>query len=869
MMTPLKEWLKPPRSLLIILFLLTLVSVSALGWFGWKLLEQERVVEAQRAQDRVEQAADRIAATMRGTLAETGERLGAWAASPPSDGKPDEGLLLILTESSLAAFPPERLLYRPFPSPEPEAAPDLFAEGEVLEFQQSQPVRALEWYRNLAQSKDPAVRAGALMRMGRVLRKTAPGEPTRKVYAQLAAIHGVRVAGAPAELVGWHALCELPGRPGDTEALKAGLLGARWHLTRGQFEYYWSEASRMSGREASPPAEPVALAEAASLAWGQRMREPNARGQGIVLVDGRPFFLIWRGSTGRRAVLVTRPDSMMKPALAGNQFFVAAVDSDGRALAGQYPRPSGSHRTDLEGRGYAVRTAAESQLPWTLYVTGSQSALDGGMLTRQRFLLLGISVMVLFLIAGTYFIARAIRREMEVSRMQSDFVSAVSHEFRSPLTSIRQLSEILMLGRVPNEERRHIYYETLVRETARLQRLVESLLNFGHMEAGARQYRFEELEAATLVERVVGEFAPQIAGAGRQIEVHGAGLSMPARSRPRGALRGSSKPGGQCAQVLAELPHCMGGMGGSKRICGDPRARSRSGHSSLGTQSHLPEVRTRNRVRGGECERLRSWPGHGAPYRGGPWGHDQSGQRTRPGEHVYHAAARGGAAMTRILVVEDEPGIALGLEDDLKMEGYEVETVGDGVAATRRARETAFDLILLDVMLPGKDGFEVCRELRHAGLRTPILMLTAKTQEAEKVMGLELGADDYVTKPFGTRELRARIKALLRRGNGEQELERCRFGDVEVDFQRGELRRAGNAVDLTPIEFKLLALFIRARGRVLSRDRLLAGAWGPDTFASERIVDNHIVNLRRKIEQDPANPRYLRNVRGLGYRFDG
>jgi DNA-binding response OmpR family regulator len=225
--------------------------------------------------------------------------------------------------------------------------------------------------------------------------------------------------------------------------------------------------------------------------------------------------------------------------------------------------------------------------------------------------------------------------------------------------------------------------------------------------------------------------------------------------------------------------------------------------------------------------------------------------------------------MTRILVVEDEPGIALGLEDDLKMEGYDVETVGDGIAAARRARETAFDLILLDVMLPGKDGFEVCRELRHAGLRTPILMLTAKTQEAEKVMGLELGADDYVTKPFGTRELRARIKALLRRGNGEADLDCCRFGDVEVDFQRGELRRRGKPVELTPIEFKLLAQFIRARGRVLSRERLLAGAWGPDTFASERIVDNHIVNLRRKIEEDPANPRFLRNVRGLGYRFDG
>jgi two-component system alkaline phosphatase synthesis response regulator PhoP len=225
--------------------------------------------------------------------------------------------------------------------------------------------------------------------------------------------------------------------------------------------------------------------------------------------------------------------------------------------------------------------------------------------------------------------------------------------------------------------------------------------------------------------------------------------------------------------------------------------------------------------------------------------------------------------MTRILVVEDEPGIALGLEDDLKMEGYEVEVLGDGAEAARLARQTAFDLILLDVMLPGKDGFEVCRELRRAGLRTPILMLTARTQEAEKVLGFELGADDYVTKPFGTRELRARIKALLRRASAEPAVETYRFGEVEVDFERGELRRNGQALELTPIEFKLLALFVHARGRVMSRNRLLAGAWGPDTYASDRIVDNHIANLRRKIEPDPANPIYLRNLRGLGYRFDG
>jgi two-component system alkaline phosphatase synthesis response regulator PhoP len=226
--------------------------------------------------------------------------------------------------------------------------------------------------------------------------------------------------------------------------------------------------------------------------------------------------------------------------------------------------------------------------------------------------------------------------------------------------------------------------------------------------------------------------------------------------------------------------------------------------------------------------------------------------------------------MKRILIVEDEPGIALGLEDDLTMEGYEVAVEHDGVVGSRRARETAFDLIVLDIMLPGKDGFEVCRELRRAGVRTPILMLTAKTQEAEKVMGFELGADDYVTKPFGTRELRARIKALLRRSGGEREPESdCfRFADVEVDFRRGELRRDGRAVDLTPLEFKLMSVFVRSKGRVLSREHLLTEAWGPNTFGSERIVDNHIANLRKKIERDPLNPRYLRNVRGLGYRFE-
>ena len=224
--------------------------------------------------------------------------------------------------------------------------------------------------------------------------------------------------------------------------------------------------------------------------------------------------------------------------------------------------------------------------------------------------------------------------------------------------------------------------------------------------------------------------------------------------------------------------------------------------------------------------------------------------------------------MKRILVVEDEPAIAFGLQLDLKNEGYDVEIESDGESALQRARQETFDLILLDVMLPRKDGFEVCRELRRGGSKTPVIMLTAKAQEAEKVLGLEIGADDYVTKPFSPRELRARVKAALRR-TAEDDLPICRFGDAEVDFGRCELRRAGKPVELTALEFKLLTAFVRNGGKVLSRARLLDLVWGHGTFVTDRVVDNHVVTLRKKVEPEPSEPRYIVSVRGLGYRFDG
>ena len=224
--------------------------------------------------------------------------------------------------------------------------------------------------------------------------------------------------------------------------------------------------------------------------------------------------------------------------------------------------------------------------------------------------------------------------------------------------------------------------------------------------------------------------------------------------------------------------------------------------------------------------------------------------------------------MARILIAEDDRDIAMGLEDDLRDEGYQVTVVGDGESASATAQSETFDLILLDVMLPRKDGFEVCRALRKAGVTTPVIMLTARAQEVERVFGLEIGADDYVTKPFSPRELRARIKAMLRRSQPQPSAIHS-FGDIEVDFGRAEVRRDGKAVDMTPIEFRLLAAFVQRRGRVLSREQLLDAAWGRGVHVTDRAVDAHIVNLRRKIEPSPQAPRYLLSIRGLGYRFDG
>jgi len=225
----------------------------------------------------------------------------------------------------------------------------------------------------------------------------------------------------------------------------------------------------------------------------------------------------------------------------------------------------------------------------------------------------------------------------------------------------------------------------------------------------------------------------------------------------------------------------------------------------------------------------------------------------------------------KLLLVEDEAGLRLTLSDRLASEGYAVETASDGQSGFERAAGGGYDLVVLDVMLPRMNGFDVCRELRRRGVETPILMLTARGQVVDKVVGLKLGADDYLTKPFDAAELVARLEALLRRRPSAPRPggDAYRFGDIVVDFRRMEVTRGGQAVDLSAREFKLLRHFIEHRGATLSRDELLTEVWGYDEMPLTRTVDVHVAGLRQKIEANPKAPEYILTIHGLGYKFAG
>jgi two-component system alkaline phosphatase synthesis response regulator PhoP len=228
--------------------------------------------------------------------------------------------------------------------------------------------------------------------------------------------------------------------------------------------------------------------------------------------------------------------------------------------------------------------------------------------------------------------------------------------------------------------------------------------------------------------------------------------------------------------------------------------------------------------------------------------------------------------MKRILVIEDEPQMLLGLRDNLELEGYEVQTASDGEEGITKAGSFNPDLVILDVMLPKKNGFDVCRELRTRSTSLPIVMLTARSAETDKVLGLELGADDYVTKPFSITELLARVRAVLRRAGTQRQAgtaDLVHIGDIEIDFKLHQARRGNSRIEFTAREFDLLRYFVQHTGRVVTREQILNEVWGYEEFPTTRTIDNFVAKLRQKIERAPHAPEHILTIHGSGYKFVG
>jgi signal transduction histidine kinase len=499
----------------------TLLSAGSLSWLGWQMLRQDADVEAQRQQERDDHQADLAVQSLERALATTEDRLADWVSRPdtPIPEPGDGGVIVTFTAATAVPSPSSHLLFFPDIPHQPEPPSQLFADGEVAEFQQHDALRAATIFRRLAASPDRAVRAAALMRLGRTLRAAGRLADSLDIYANMAALGDVSVVGLPANLVARsariQALIALDRRNDaqrEARALGEDLIGARWRLTRGQYEYYLEAMAAAAGSLPSPPDQrDIAMARTAGDLWLDWKTGLPPSGRRSIHAQSVSLLASWRSGADRMAVWIVPADRLLSHLPSESRVSVALTDAEGAMVAGVL---------NVNGRR-TTRTPVDTRLPWTVHVTALPDVAAHSGLTRGRVVTLGLGMMLTFLVAGSYFIARAVKREVDLARLQSDFVSAVSHEFRTPLAAMRQLSELLAAGRVSHEERRQQYYNSLAGESRRLQRLVENLLNFGRLQAGVRPYRLESLDPGALVEKVVAEFRSQLSQPDCQIEVSG------------------------------------------------------------------------------------------------------------------------------------------------------------------------------------------------------------------------------------------------------------------------------------------------------------------------------------------------------------
>ena len=539
----LRDWLQPPRRVVVLFLLIAVTLVGAMGGLAWRFLEQDRALERQRTQDRLERSADVIIAALGRSAAETREALTRLSSMEPSAVPADamqrataleaDALLVILTPDGVEPFPPGRLPYQPMPVPPREAPAAVFTTGEALEFRQQDLAGAATAFRRLTASRDSAVRAGALLRLARVERKAGQPAGALESYARLARMGSVWVGGGPAGLVARHArlaiLREL-GRPTEAEREAAALVDdlrwGTWTLSRATYRFYTDALNDVAAPALdSARAARLERAEANATAvgelwatWSSGDETRRQDGSEVVTWRGHPVLVLWRGTASRGAALVAGRDEIerawlaeLRPALGREQVAFELTDASGNGVIGGIP---------ADADPLVTRTAAETRLPWTLRVaSGNREADLAQYAERRRLVVLGLAALILLVAAGLAAAVRGVGRELEAARLQSEFVAAVSHELRTPLTALRQFTELLASDRVRPEDQRRRYYGVMQRETSRLQRLVEGLLDFGRMEAGALEFHRASVPVLDLVGDVVREFREAVAEDGWTVEL--------------------------------------------------------------------------------------------------------------------------------------------------------------------------------------------------------------------------------------------------------------------------------------------------------------------------------------------------------------
>lgn len=532
------QWLKCPRRLLSSFLGVAVVLVGALLWLGWQLVRQDEELAIQRLRERGENAADLAAAAFLQSLSRIEEQTAYLAALSPDEQRlhaaafagtlAQDSALLLIRPDSTEAFPEQRLPFYPV-VPAASALPaSLFAEAERLEIRQLDSARAIEALRVPARSSDPQIRAAALLRIARNYRKLGRWDDALAAYGELSTIKDAQLEMQPPELIALQArlrVFEQSNRPEaarqEASLLLDGLRERRWRLLRGTYEFHAGEAKRILGNEAegADSLEVLALASGAETLHREWGGELPGSGKQVLWESKQPLLAIWRSAPDGTVLLLLGPEwlqaelpqSRVGPSLSEQGIAILLTDVEGHPVLGR-------HEDGAPPR--TVRPASQTQLPWNVHaVTTDPDTVLGPARMRKHILVTILGLASVLILSGSYLVGRAATRELAVSRLQSDFVSSVSHEFRTPLSSLCLMSDLLASGRVANEAVRNEYYDVLVRESRRLRRLVEGLLNFGRMEAGAMQYRFETVDPAELVLELSGEFQHAVEASGYRIEV--------------------------------------------------------------------------------------------------------------------------------------------------------------------------------------------------------------------------------------------------------------------------------------------------------------------------------------------------------------